>query len=321
MKRIINWGIIGTGNIATSFASDFVYASEGVIKAVASRSHQKAIEFAGKFGVEKPYGNYHELLADTDIDVIYIATPHTCHFDQALEAMKAGKAVLCEKPLTTDPDSCRRLIEFSRQSNQYLMEALWTYFLPAIKKALDWINEGLIGEIRHIKADFAFQAPYDPVSRLYNPKLAGGALMDIGIYPISLVWMIMKKMPDKIMVSGKKAPTGVDMQEAMYLEYDNGITADLFASFAFELPNEARIAGSEGYIRIPDFFKAKECFLYRQGALISHFEDTRKSTGYNFEIDAVNADLKSNRTESDIVAHTDSLRIQEILELVKAHLS
>lgn len=317
MTEKIRWGIIGTGNIASSFANDFKFSKGGELHAVASRSEQTAVEFADKFGIHKRYASYSELFTDPDIDVVYIATPHTLHFENTREALRSGKAVLCEKPLSTNPELCGKLIDLARSENQYLLEAIWTFFLPPVRKALDWIREGSIGSIRHIKADFAFKATYDPANRLFNPDLAGGALLDIGIYPISLAWMVMKKMPQKITVDAQMAPTGVDVQEFIYFEYEEGTTASLFASFDFDLPNEAVIAGTDGYIRIPEFFKARECFLYRHGKLLAHFEDNRISAGYNFEIDAVNEDLMSNLKESQLLGHRDSMNIQEIISAVR----
>lgn len=313
----IKWGIVGTGNIAGSFSSDFKYTSGGKIIATASRSMEKAKQFCEEYGIDKPYGSYEELFKDPDVDVVYIATPHHLHFQNTSDALKAGKAVLCEKPITTNAGDCKKLIDIAKTSNQYLMEAMWTCFLPPIQKAMEWIKQGRIGSIKNIKADFAFKAPEDPFGRLYNPELAGGALLDIGIYPIALTWLILKQGPEKMSVFSSKAQTGVDLEETMIFEYPNAIIANLSASFALKLPWEALIAGTDGYIKIPDFFMAKECSLFHDDQLVDKFVDDREAVGYNYEIDAVQQDLMHGKKASSIVPLDFSLKLQEIMDQVK----
>jgi len=313
----INWGIISTGNIANSFAKDFRYSVNGKLLAVASRSLQKANLFRHRYALKKAYGSYAELFTDPGIDVVYIATPHNFHLEHATEAIKCGKAVLCEKPITINPLECFQLIELSRSSHTYLMEAMWTFFLPPIRKAMEWIREGKIGQVRHLKADFGFEANLDEHKRLFDPMLAGGALLDIGIYPISMAWLLFNDIPENIHVKSKLFNTGVDLEETMVFEYSNGATADLAASISNSLSNEALIIGEQGHIKIPDFYIARECFLYSENAIVEHYRDDRKSVGYNYEIDAVNKDLMQGKKQSDIMPLETSLRIQEIMEMVK----
>jgi predicted dehydrogenase len=201
------------------------------------------------------------------------------------------------------------------------MEAMWTYFLPPISKAKEWISEGKIGKIRNIKADFAFKAEYDPDDRLFNPALAGGALLDIGIYPIAFTWLVIDQFPENITVFPNMTDTGVDLEETMIFEYKDQVLANLTASFAYDPPNNAIISGTDGYIFIPDFFMAKECFLYRQGKLAEHFSDNRQAVGYNYEIEAVNRDLARGLKESEIVPLAVSLKLQELMEAVKRKFS
>jgi predicted dehydrogenase len=315
--KTINWGVIGTGNIAGSFARDFRYTTGGKIVAVASRNLENARKFCDTYAIEKAYGTYTELFRDQNVDVVYIATPHNLHFQNAADAMRAGKAVLCEKPITTNADACERLIEIAGTTNCYLMEAMWTYFLPPILKAREWISSGSIGAIKNIKADFAFKAVYNPLGRLFNPDLAGGALLDIGIYPIALAQLLLEDFPEKISVFSHKAETGVDMDETMIFEYKNGVTANLTASLAMNMPKDAYIFGDEGYIHIPDFFMATDCYLYRDAHPVQHFRDERKSKGYHFEIDAVQRDLQQNRKESEIVPLKTSLMLQKIMDAIR----
>ena len=198
------------------------------------------------------------------------------------------------------------------------MEAMWTYFLPPIIKAQKWIEEGRIGDVQYIKADFGFKGEIEREPRLYDPEYAGGALLDIGIYPLALAWLIYEKSPENVSVFSKKADTGVDSEETMFFEYSKGEIANLAASILYEMPNEAIIIGDKGHIRIPDFFVAKECFLYKNKELREHFIDQRESVGYDFEIEAVNKDLRKGKTQSDIVPLYTSLKLQELMDIVKA---
>jgi len=314
--KTINWGILSTGNIAHSFARDFQYSEGGIIKAVASRTVENATAFARKYKIEKPYGSYKELFGDPDIDIIYIATPHNLHFQNSSLALKSGKAVLCEKPITVNPQECQQLIELSTSTNTYLMEAMWTFFLPPILKAKEWIKNGKIGKVRHIRAEFCYQAEYDPNNRLFNPDLAGGVLLDIGIYPIAISYLIYNQLPESITVNSQKAKTGVDHEETMLFHYSDGSTAHLHASFLYNMPNEVIITGNRGYIKIPDFFMARECFLFMEGNLTEHYKDQRKSVGYDFEVNAVNQDLISGKKQSEIVPLDTSLNIQKIMAMV-----
>ena len=314
--KTINWGILGLGNIAGTFAKDFKYTKGGIIVAAASRTVEKATQFCMEHAIEKPYGSYAALIQDPEIDAIYVATPHNLHFQNTLDALREGKAVLCEKPITTNPQDLEALITESRVHNSYLMEAMWTYFLPPILKSIDWIKEGRIGDIKYIKADFAFKAEYNPGGRLFNPELAGGALLDIGIYPIALSLLLTGKEPEHIHVISKKAQTGVDMSEVMVFEYQDGITANLYAALDHDAPWDATIIGTEGYIKIPDFFMATRCFLHKDKKVVDHFVDQRKAVGYNYEIDAVHQDLWSGRKESEIMPLKTSLLLQKIMNEV-----
>ncbi len=315
--RKINWGIIGTGNIAHSFARDFVYVHHGNLAAVASRSLDKAEGFADEFNISKAFGSYEELYNSNEIDAVYIATPHQIHLKNATDALKAGKAVLCEKPITINPEECNKLMDIAKSTGNYLMEAMWTYFLPAIAEAQKWIEDGEIGNVKYLKADFGFKANVNREARLFDPQFAGGALLDIGIYPIALAWLFYKQAPEKVSVNFKKANSGVDIEETMIFEYKNGEMANLAASILYNMPNEAIIIGEKGMIRIPDFFMAKSCFLYENGDLKKQFTDPSKCVGYNYEADAVSMDLIAGKTESAVVPLSTSLKIQEMMTLVK----
>lgn len=317
MKKKIRWGILGTGRIAHQFAQDMAHVDNGELIAAASREQATATAFANQYAIPKAHASYLALVEDPDIDAVYVATPHTLHYQNCLDAMRAGKAVLCEKPLTTTSAECESLLETARRTNIYLMEGMWTYFLPAIRMARQWVAAGRIGAIKHIKADFGYPLlPYDPQRREYNASLAGGSLLEMGIYPIALAWLFLERDPQEIKVVARKAANGVEDDVAMIFNYDNCV-ASLATSFRCKLQNWAYIIGEEGYIAIPDFWRASQCRLYRLDECIDHFDDGRQSLGFNYEIVAVGNDLLSEKRQSDVVTWDSSLRFQRHIERVK----
>lgn len=183
----VRWGSLSTGRITHRFVQDFAFVPNGEVVAVASRSQEAADAFAARHGIPRAYAGYQRLLDDPQIDVVYVATPHTLHFRNTADAFRAGKHVLCEKPFTVGAPESRSLFRLAEQSSVFVMEGMWTWFLPAIRQALEWVRQGRIGALRHIQADFGYPLlPFDPVRREYNAELAGGCLLDMGIYPVAL---------------------------------------------------------------------------------------------------------------------------------------
>ena len=295
--------------------------TNGEVTAVSSRSQKSSDSFAEQYSIGRAYAGYEHLLTDPGVDAVYIASPHTMHFQNTLDAIKAGKHVLCEKPFTINPEESRKLFEIAGQSSAYVMEAMWTFFLPAIQKAQQWLEQGRIGKLRQIKADFGYpQLPYDPNRREYNAEFAGGCLLEMGIYPISLAWLFMQLDPIGIQTTVHKAPNGVEDDVVMLFDYaDNteGATATLATSFRSKLQNWAYIIGEEGYIAIPDFWRANECSLYHLDTRIDHFEDNRKSLGLNYETIAANEDILAGRQQSSIMPWSNTIRFQEHMQRVK----
>ena len=314
MKKV-RWGIVGPGNIAHSFAHDFQFTKYGELKAVASRSLERAQNFADKHGIPKAYGSYSELYADKEIDIVYVATPHTFHYENSTDAINSGKAVLCEKPITVNLEECDSLIALAKEKDKYLAEAMWTYFLPVIKKVSEWVNRGRIGQVLNVKADFGNRVPFDPESRMYSPKLAGGTLLDMGIYPLAIAWLIYKSDPKNISVISRKASTGVDNDVNMLFEYEDAL-ASLHSSFRSKLNNHAYIIGEKGYIDIPEFWHARECILYESENIIDRFQDDRKGKGYEFEIDAVSMDWLNGLKQSEVMPLDYSRKLQEHMQMV-----
>lgn len=303
------WGIVGTGSIASQFASDMAHVPNGKLVAVASRTQSTAIDFATQHEIPVGHGSYQQLMEDPGVDAVYVATPHTLHVDNSVAALQCNKAVLCEKPMAPTPAGCESIINAARKADTYLMEGMWTYFLPAIRKAREWVNEGRIGEIKTIKADFGFPQTYDPLSRAYNPDLAGGVLLDMGIYPIALVCLFMDEDPHAIDVTAKCAPTGVDDELSVVYKYRD-VKATLAASFRSRLSNQAIISGRKGCIKIPDFWRAQECHLYRGDERVDSYSDSRQNIGLNYEAIAIGEDLAAGRRQSAVVPWSATRRFQ-----------
>lgn len=319
MKKV-RWGILGAGNIARTFVKDMEYVSNGVVQAVASRSLASATDFALRYSIPTAHGDYQALYADPEIDAIYIATPHSFHLQQTLSSIKANKSVLCEKPITVNPEQCLKLMHKVRETDNSLMEALWTYFLPAIQKAQAWVAEGRIGKLKHIKADFGFAMQYEPEQRLYNPELAGGCLLDMGIYPIALMNLFVSGDPQYLKVEASFAPTGVEDSVLMEFKFDN-LLATLSASFKEVISNKAYLIGELGIIEIPDFWGATECKLYHGDELIETFDDGRMGTGFEFQIESFNKNILNKEQESNVMPLDRSLRLQTLMALVQAKLT
>lgn len=313
----IKWGIIGPGVIAQQFADDFRHVANAELVAVASRNLTRAQSFARQHNIGKAYDNYQALYSDPEVEAVYIATPHNFHFQQSVDALKQGKAVLCEKPITVNTKELDELLKIASSTGNYLVEGMWTYFLPALLLAQRWVEEDRLGEVLHVKADFGYPVPFDPNGRMYNPDLAGGSLLDLGIYVIAMAWLFLKQDPSDVRVVSRKATTGVDHDISIQFEYANA-AASLTTSLRCKLHNWAFIIGEKGYIAIPDFWRARECFFYQGETLTDHFVDDRKGNGFEFEIEGVSEDLKKGKLQSEVVPHLYSIKFQEHMAAVRS---
>lgn len=317
----VRWGILSTGRITHQFVQDFAFVPNGEVVAVASRSLESANKFAREYGIPRAYADYGQMLEDTDVDAVYVATPHTLHYQNTIDAIQARKHVLCEKPFTVGVREARNLFHIAEQSSVFVMEAMWTWFLPAIQKAREWVEQGRIGRLRQVKADFGYPLlPFDPNRREYNAELAGGCLLEMGIYPVALAWLFIQRDPEKIQVTAHKAPNGVEDDVAILFNYgdeSDGAVATLGTSFRSKLQNWAYIIGEEGYIAIPDFWRASECSLYHLDTRVDHFDDGRKSLGFNYETVAANEDILAGRQQNSLVSWANTIRFQEHMERVK----
>ena len=248
MSRKIRWGILGTGTIAQKFATALAETASSELTAVGSRSIEKAQQFAARHGCPKSLGSYEDLVRVPELDVVYIATPHVYHKDHCLLALDADKAVLCEKPFTTTADELEQIIDAAQSKGLFCMEAMWLRFNPLIHKVQELLAQGAIGELEMLRADVGYSRTFEKASRFFDPALGGGVLLDLGVYPLSLAYLLLGE-PEEIVGKATVCPTGVDEQASLVLAYPNKI-ASLSCSFRTTAPNDAHIMGTHGRIWI-----------------------------------------------------------------------
>ncbi len=315
MEKVINWGIMATGKIAHTFAKAVNSVEGARLYACASRSAEKAEEFGKQYGAEKCYGSYEELAADENIDVIYVASPMSCHYENVKLCFEYGRNVLCEKSITINSAQLRELIGIAREKKLFFMEAMWTKCLPAFRKAKEWVAGGRIGEIKAIRADFSNAVDFDESDRLFRPELGGGALLDLSVYPLSLITSFLGFEPKKISSAVNIDKLGVDMDEAVIMQYENAY-ASFVSGFDIDNENRAVIVGTEGRIAFnPWFFCTDTVRLYgRDNRLVEEFISPHPCNGYEFEIMEVQECLADGLTESRLNPLSDTLAIMDIMD-------
>lgn len=313
----VKWGIMATGKIAAAMAKECAFVAGTDIIAVGSRTHASARTFAHKWNIPRAYGSYAGLASDPDCDLIYIATPHNSHFDLIQMCLNAGKHVLCEKPLTLNAGQAKTCADLARARGLFLMEAVWTRFFPAIDQVKHWINSGDVGRVNRIHAAFSFAMPFDAGHRLFNPALAGGALLDLGIYPISLATMILG-MPDHISGDATLGDTGVDEDDRITLEYTGGAVANLRCGLRTDLPVIATVTGKNGTITIHErFHHPTRTTLEREGQAADTREFPCDGSGYHYQIAAVSEAVRTGLQEHPLMPLADTISILEIMDTLR----
>lgn len=314
----IRWGILGTGSIAAQFARGLAELNDASLVAVGSRTADAAAAFAQTFGVARSHASYAALANDPDVDVIYIATPHSLHKENTLLCLEAGKAVLCEKPFAINAQEAAEMIVAARSRGLFLMEAMWTRFLPHMARLRELIAAGTIGELRMLQADFGFRASFDPQSRLFDLALGGGALLDVGIYPVSLASMLFGA-PTRIASMASLGATGVDEQSAMLFGYADGQLAILSQATRTSTPHEALLLGTSGRIRVhSSWWRATTMTLSVVGKPDELIEVPAPGNGYNYEAAEVGRCLRAGLTESSTMPLDETLAIMRTLDAVRA---
>lgn len=320
MDSNIRWGILGCGRIARKFASDLALVENTELTAVASRNKTTSAAFADEFKVKNVYDTYEALVQDKAVDVIYVATPHGLHYEHVMLCLKYGKAVLCEKAFALNSNQAKEMIETAKSRKLFLMEALWSKFIPPYQKMMRMIHEDTLGEIKNVLINFGF-IPQPPVAdRIFNPAMGGGTLLDIGIYNLFFALSVLGR-PDKIEASMTPAATGVDEQCAVLLSYKNGAMAQLFSSYSTHLPTEAHINGTKGRIRLTHRFYTPEADIEfypgRQDSIEKIQIEKTEGFGYHYEVRHVCDCLRKGLKESPVMSHTDTLLLMEILDEVR----
>jgi predicted dehydrogenase len=310
----IRWGVVGPGRIAEKVVQDFAVVDGARVVAVASRSLDRARDFAARHDVERAHGSYAEIRADPDVDVLYIATPHPQHHAIALAGLRAGKALLVEKAFTATVAGAREVVDLSRQTGVFAMEAMWTRFQPAVVRLRELIADGAIGEVRSVQADLGVQREFDPTDRLFAKELGGGALLDLGVYVVSFAQMLLGD-PDTVAATGSLFETGVEAEAALLLGWADGRSATLTTSLRNALPGQARVFGTAGWIDVlPRFHHPRTIVLHRAGADPEEITLPQLRDGYSHELIEVTGCVRAGRSESAVMPLADTLAVQQVLE-------
>lgn len=319
MSRTYNWAILGCGKIARKFAGDLKLLPNARLYGAASRSLENAQAFASELGFEKAYGSYEEMVSDPAVDVVYIASPHSHHFEHAMLCLNHRKAVLCEKAFAINGKEVAQMIEAAQRNNTFLMEAFWTRFQPSFLKVLDIIHSGELGALKMVRSDFAFNAEYNPEKRLYNVALGGGSLLDIGIYPIFMSLMTLGK-PSEIKTLAKFCPTGAEESIMMSFAYPGGQIASLVSSFAAHSSTQTEFSFENGFVRLNRRFYTPTTLTYWKNWEEEQLITFEKGAGFGYELEAAHVMdcLDQGRIESDWMPHQLSSDLMEIMDRVRA---
>ncbi len=317
MPEKIRWGILGTGRIAGKFAVALNHVEDAELYGVASRSEEKAANFAMEYSASKQFHDYESLAADPDIDVVYIATPHSLHRDNCLMCLQHGKAVLCEKPFTINAMEAAAVIDFARRRQLFLMEAMWTRFIPAAIKLKELIEDNVIGDIQYLFAGGAILPDFDPDFYVFRKELGGGVLLDAGVYLVSLAsWLL--GIPDRIQSAAKLSRRGVDDHDAILLEYDSGAIASMYVSMRTKSRPDITVLGSKGKIYVhPPLFCPSRITLSLFDAEETEITLPIESNGYQFEIMEVNRCLREGKTESDVMPLDETQEIMRMMDEIR----
>ncbi len=325
MQKQYNWGIIGAGGIANVFATDLKLLPGARLHAIASRSAERAEAFAQKHHIPVSYGSWEEMAADPDVDIVYVATLHPYHFENTLSCLKAGKAVLCEKPITMNSRELKVLVDTARENGVFLMEALWTRFLPSVLKVLEIAESGELGALYDIYADFGERMEYDPDHRMYDLAQGGGALLDIGIYPVFLA-LLMAGIPERIEAIAGFSENGVDQRCNMILEHNQHVVSSLNCTVLADSPVEATLVFEKGWIRMESWWLTPgPITIHRPGREPEFMEFTNMSPdgvpgqgkGYQYEAAEVMRCLDEGLTESPLLPLDFSRKLTGTLDRIR----
>lgn len=328
----IRWGAISTGWIVDKFAESLQVLPDHEMVAVGSRTQASADRFGDLWNIPNRYDSYQAVANDPDVDVVYIGTPHNLHYENTMMCLEAGKPVLVEKPFAVNAQQAREMIDLARSKNLFLMEAMWTRFQPVMVLVREWLEAGEIGDVRLVRASLSFEAPFDPAHRLFAPELAGGALLDVGIYPISFAYMVLGS-PDSVASTATLCATNVDEHSTYFFKYASGAAAQLQSGTRVNVPVVAEVIGTKGYIRVHEPFinprvvtlaKTSAPDVYKELIYTGNLYDTQMihvptaGNGYNYEAAEVGRCLRAGETESPIMSLDESLDIMQTMDTIRA---
>ncbi len=314
----IRWGILGTGNIAGKFAEGLKAATGARLVAVGSRAQPSADAFADRFDAPNRHASYEALVADPEVDIIYISTPHPMHAENAILCLDHGKAVLCEKPFTLNAAEARTVVERAREKGVFLMEAMWTRCLPVLARTRELIRAGAIGEPRLLVADFAFRAGWNPESRLLNLALGGGGLLDVGVYCASLAHWVFEDAPEDVAGLAHLGETGVDEQAAWSLRFPGGRLASCVSGVRTSTKHEATLYGTEGSIRLPSHWWKGTRLILTAGKSTEEMDLPYPGNGYTCEADEAARCLRKGLLESPVIPWAETVATMETLDRIRA---
>jgi len=319
MDKKLNWGILSTGTIAKKFAATLSQLPDcGNLLAVASRSQETANQFAEDYKAPHAYGNYRDLAQDPDIDMIYIATPHSFHYENTRLCLENNKNVLCEKSFTVNAAQADDLIRLAREKNLFLMEAFWTKFLPAYQQLATTLAEGRIGDITHFRAQYGFAPTGARYVRKFDPKLAGGALLDIGVYAIGVAAMLLGYTPKKMHSRAVFGEYGTDKFDSIMLEYENGVTAHLITTIGSVIDPQAVIYGTKGHIILPNFSALQEYSIAGDDGTKSTLEFPFEVNGFEYQIREAERCLLAKKPESAVMTHQNTLAVMHLMDKARS---
>jgi predicted dehydrogenase len=312
------WGIIGAGSIAARFADALSGLPDAETLAVGSRSMGSADAFAEAHGFTRTYGSYAELAADPDVDAVYVATPHPFHAENVELCLEAGKAVLCEKPFAVNAGEARRVVGLARERDLFLMEGMWTRFFPVMGRLRRLLADGTIGEPRMLTVDFGFRAPLDPASRLFDPRLGGGAMLDVGVYCVSFASMVLGP-PTRATGFAHIGETGVDEQLSVALEHKNGRLSAITAGTRTATPQEATVMGTEGRVRVHSpWWMPERMTVSRTDGEDEVVREPIGPNGFAYEAAEVMRCLREGKKESGVMPLDETISVLETMDGLRA---
>jgi len=316
--KAVRWGILGTGAIARTFVDGLGPLPEAEVLAVGSRSEASAAGFADEREIPRHYAAYEDLATDPDVDVVYVATPHPFHAENVELCLGAGRAVLCEKPITVNAAEAERVVGLAREKGLFLMEGMWTRFFPLMNEVRRLVSDATIGEVRMMNVDFGFRADLDPASRLFDPALGGGALLDVGVYCVSLASMVLGRPTEAVGLS-HLGETGVDEQASIVLQHEGGKLANLSIGVRTETPQEATIMGSDGYVRIHSpWWRPKSMTISRPGCEDETVKAPVSGNGFGYEAVEVMRCLERGETESTVMPLDETIAVMRTMDGLRA---